>query len=123
MGNKLDIKKTFLDIISFGTPKAIFFNLFLVLFLLAVFPTEYLVYSPVKCVFKNVIFPIIYGGNCPTQGLFRNCECPACGLTRAMSRLLHFDISGAYEFNVLVFPVFALILVLMGINLVKILKN
>jgi hypothetical protein len=112
------IKKVFLDIVSFNTPQARVFNLCAVLVGLAVVPTKHLVYFPIRCVFKHVILPFVFGGNCPTTGLFAGCECPACGMTRAMSRLLHGDIVGAYNFNKGVFLVLLVMLVLIVVNLV-----
>ena len=114
-----EIKRIFLDLVSFNTPQAKVFNLSAILIALASVPTKYLSYSPVKCVFKNVILPLVFRGNCPTSGIFAGCECPACGMTRAMSRLLHGDIVGAYNFNKGVFLVLLVMLVLIAINLVK----
>ena len=114
-----ELKGIFLDLVSFNTPQARVFNLSAILIALAVVPTKHLVYSPVKCVFKNVILPLVFRGNCPTSGLFAGCECPACGMTRAMSRLLHGDVVGAYGFNKGVFLVLLVMLVLIAINLVK----
>ena len=119
----MKFKKTILNIISFGTPGAIVFNLSMVLFFLIIVPTKYLVYSPVKCVFKHFLLPLVFRGNCPTSGLFANCECPTCGLTRAMSRLLHGDFAGAYTYNKLVFVVFAVMVVVIIVNLVKMMKE
>ena len=88
--------------------------------LLAIVPTDFLIYSPIKCVFKNIILPFLFNGNCPTTGIFADCECPACGLTRGMSRLLHGDISSAIEYNFLVIPVFIVMIFVITINLIKI---
>lgn len=119
----MKFKKLFFDIVSFGTPGAIVFNLSMVLFVLFIIPTKYLLYSPVKCVFKNFLFPLVFKGYCPSSGLFADCECPACGLTRAMSRLLHGDFAGAYAHNRLVFVVFLVIIAIIIINLAKIAKK
>ncbi|MBL7054502.1 DUF2752 domain-containing protein [Candidatus Woesearchaeota archaeon] len=116
------IKSVFLDIISFGTPQAKVFNLSSVLVIFSVVPTGSLNYLPIRCVFKHFLLPLIFNGNCPADGVFAQCNCPACGMTRAMSRLLHGDISGAYNFNKLIFIVFFVIVSLIVINLVKSVK-
>jgi len=109
-------KKVILDFVSFGTPQTRFINLFLILFFLAIFPTNALTYSPFKCVFKNLILPLIFNGNCPITGFFADCECPACGLTRALSSLLHGDIYVAWNFNPLVFVLLPVMLIVMFIS-------
>lgn len=106
MNWKNKVKKYFTNIISFATPEAKVFNLSSIFFILAVVPTEKLGYSPIKCIFKHFLLPLIFNGNCPSDGIFANCNCPACGLTRGMSRLLHGDIHGALYFNKLVIIVF-----------------
>ena len=111
-----------LDCISFNTPQAIVFNISIIFLVLIITPSNYLVYSPFKCVFKYLIFPLIFKGKCPIDGLFANCECPACGLTRGMSRLLHGDITSALEYNILVVPVFIMMIFVMIYNIIK-LKN
>jgi hypothetical protein len=116
------VKNILLDIVSFGSPQAKVFNLSLILLILGIMPFSSLGSFPIKCVFKNLIFPLIFRGNCPSSGLFANCNCPACGLTRAMSRLLHGDFVGAYNLNKLVFVVFLVMVVLIIINLVKSIK-
>ena len=116
------IKNIFLDILSFGTPQAIVFNLTSILLILRIIPTSSLEYSPIKCVFKHFLLPLIFGGNCPTSGFFAGCEGPVCGLTRAMSRLLHGDLVGAWSFNKMVFIIFFVIVLVIIINLIKSLK-
>jgi hypothetical protein len=111
-------KKVLLDVVSFNNPQVIFFNLFLVLLILAIIPTSVLSNSPSRCVFKTIILPIVFHGHCPTSGYFIDCNCPACGLTRGMSRLLHGDLAGAYAFNRMVFAVFGIIVVLIIQNFV-----
>lgn len=113
----------FLDCISFNTPEAIVFNISVILLILVVLPTEYLVYSPAKCVFKNIIFPIIFRGNCPNNGILAGCECPACGLTRGMSRLLKGDIDSAIDYNLLTIPLLFLMISVMIFNIYKIHKK
>jgi len=55
---KSKFKRFCIDVISFGSPQAIIFNLSSVFFLLAVTPTSKLGYSPFKCIFKNLIFQL-----------------------------------------------------------------
>ena len=124
--NKFFSKKIFtffLDCISFNTPQAIIFNISVVFLILIIIPTNYLAYSPFKCVFKHIILPFIFRGNCPTGGIFANCECPACGLTRAMSELLHGDVSSALDYNVLVVPLFLMMLFVLVFNITKLIKK
>ncbi len=116
------LKQIFFDFISFNSPFFKFFNLSLIFAILASLPTETLKYYPFKCVFKHFILPLMFGGVCPEGGLFNNCNCPACGMTRGMSRLLHGDLTGAYNFNPLVFPVFVVMLSVLIYNLVKVVK-
>ena len=123
MGRIIKLKSFFLDLLSFNSPKAIVINLSSIFIILASIPTEFLNYSPVKCVFKTIIFPLIFGGVCPEEGFFAYCNCPACGMTRAMSRLLHGDLVGAYGFNKLVFIVFIIMVIVLITNLYKINKK
>ncbi|MBU0980477.1 MAG: DUF2752 domain-containing protein [Nanoarchaeota archaeon] len=116
------VKQALLDIISFGSPQAIVFNLSVILVALAALPTALIQYSPFKCVFKHVILPLVYRGNCPTAGIFAGCECPACGLTRAMSRLLHGDITGALAYNRLVGIVLVVMIAVLAVNVVKMVR-
>ncbi len=116
------IKKVFLDIVSFNTPEAIVFNLTSILVLLRIFPKSPW-NTPSLCVFKNFIFPLIFRGHCPTAGIFAGCNCPACGMTRAMSRLVRGDIVGAYAFNKGVFLVFIGMIVVIIVNMHKIIKK
>lgn len=117
------IKKIILDIISFNTPEARFFNLDSILILLRIIPTSSLESSPIKCVFKTYLLPLIFKGSCPTTGIFVGCNCPACGMTRGMSRLLRGDFLGAYEYNKLVFLVFLVMILLLVYNGYKVFKK
>jgi len=66
---------------------------------------------------------LIFGGICPDTGIFSHCNCPACGMTRGLSRLLRGDIQGALAFNKMVIIVFIVMIVLIVINLIKIIKE
>ena len=119
MAQRDGMRQRFLELLGFSTPRAVVIDLVLILAVLAFVPTELLVYSPVKCVFKNVLFPLLFRGSCPTSGPFAGCDCPACGMTRGMSRLLHGDLAGAWAYNPLVFVVAALMVVLLIVNGVR----
>lgn len=110
----------FLDCAGFRTQKAIVFNLSFIILLLAIIPTDTLANTPVKCVFKHLILPTIFQGDCPETGVFAGCNCPACGLTRGMSRLLHGDMDGALSFNPLTIPLFIIMISLIIINTIRI---
>jgi len=119
---RIKIKKFFsffLELISFDSPRAIILNLSLILFSLATIPTSWLDSSPAKCVFRSYILPLIFQNHCPTSGLFAGCACPACGMTHALSRLLHFDVVGAWAYNKGVFLVFGVMLFLLIFNSLK----
>ncbi|MFH0961193.1 MAG: DUF2752 domain-containing protein [archaeon] len=109
-------KKTLLEFASFSTPRAITTNLSLAISALAILPTELIAKNPAKCIFKEVILPAVFSGNCPVSGIFSGCNCPACGITRGLSRILHLDFGGALKLNPLAFPVFAIMLSLIAIN-------
>ena len=98
------IKEFFLNCLSFGSPSSRVFNFFSIFFVLRFAPLNY--FNPFKCVFKNYLFPLIFRGNCPVGGLFAGCNCPACGLTRAMASLLRGDFVSAFDYNKMVFVVF-----------------
>ena len=58
-----------------------------------------------------VILPVnVFDGIsfCLYSNLF-GVQCPTCGMTRAVMHMLHFDVTGASEFNRLVFVVFPLL--------------
>jgi hypothetical protein len=110
------LKKIVLDILSFGSPQAIVINLTSILILLGSTPVSAVKYSPVKCVFKHFILPLIFSGDCPTTGIFANCECPACGMTRAMSRLLKGRIKEALSFNKGVIIVLFVMIIVILVN-------
>jgi hypothetical protein len=114
-------KFLFSELISFGSPRAIVFNLSSILSVLYVVPTNYLTYSPIRCIFKYLIFPFIFG-TCPTTGIIAGCNCPGCGMTRGMSRLLHGDLKGAIAFNKLV-PILFIVMISVLIYNIYIIVN
>lgn len=122
MGGIKKIKFVFFDFLSFGSPQAKVFNLTSILILLRIIPTSSLSNLPIKCVFKTLILPIIFRGHCPLTGIFADCNCPACGMTRGMSRLLRGDFTAAWNFNKMVFIVFVVMVILIIINLIKTIK-
>ena len=115
-----EIKSIFLDLVSFDSAQAKVFNLVMILLSLAVIPSHYIENGHSICIFRNFIIPWLFSGKCPMTGWFANCECPACGLTRAMSRLLHGDLSGAWDYNRAVFLVLVVMVVVIMVNLVKV---
>jgi len=90
---------------------------------LAIIPTAFLGQKGGICIWHNFILPLIFKDNCPENGIFSHCYCPACGLTHATSALLHGQITEAYNFNPLVFITTPLILFLLIYNLFKLRKN
>jgi hypothetical protein len=107
------------DLISFGTCQAIVINIFLIFLFLAIIPTSNLEKTHVPCLFKKIIIPFLYNYDCPTTGFFENCECPACGMTRAMSNLLHGNLNTALSFNKGIIILFPLMIIIFFINLRK----
>ncbi len=106
MGRLNSVKLFLLDLLSFGTPQAKVVN-FTVIFLVSAFvPTAKLHYLPIRSIWKEVFHFQPY----------------STGLTRAMSRLFHGDLVGAWNFNQLVFPVAFIMLLLLVTNLVKSIK-
>ncbi len=101
------VKKLFFDMLSFNTPFARVLNFLIVFFLAALVPTDRLYILPVRSVYKEVF------------GL----ESYSSGLTRAMSRLFHGDLYGALAFNKLVIPVTLLMIVLLGLNGWKVVRE
>jgi hypothetical protein len=97
----MNLKKFLGDLISFNTPRAIVFNLGLILIILAIIPTDKLHYLPIRSVYENIFRFTPYSS----------------GMTRALSSLLHGDISSAWNYNKLVFVVLATIIILIITNI------
>ena len=112
-----------LDLISFGSSSAIVLDLTFILLLLIFLPTSHLGYLPTKSIYSNLVIPYFFKNSCPSEGLFRNCGFYSIGQTRALSRLLHGDFSGAWQYNRLVFVLFFVICAVLLINLIKVYKN
>lgn len=53
---------------------------------------------------------IVTGSACPIVALF-GYPCPACGLTRAFVKLLHFDFAGAFKIHAFIYIVIIYLLV------------
>lgn len=97
-----------------GTPQSVLIVLISLLVIEAVVPTYYwdshvLWHCPVKA----YLMPLIFSGHCPTSGFFVDCRCPGCGITHALSALMHGNFQAAIHFNFLIVPVVILILYLM----------
>lgn len=122
----MDLKKTFVffkDCISLNSPQAIIFVIVFISLLLIIIPTNNISALPTKCVFKNYIIPIIFNNNCPENGIFKDCSCPACGLTRAFSEFFKGNLNRAIEYNVLFIPILLILVFLIISNSYKIIKN
>lgn len=117
------LRKFFGDLVSFRTPlsRIIIFS-FIILFFFFL-PFGSIEELPTKCVFKNVIFPFLFNGDCPDSGLFKDCECLGCGMTRALSELLDGNFKKAAEYNPLVFPLVFVILFIIIKDIIILFKN
>jgi len=111
------------ELVSFDSARAIVLDISLIFIALVSIPTSWLDASPAKCIFREYLLPLIFGNNCPTSGIFAGCTCPACGMTHALSRLLHLDVMGAGGYNRGVFLVFAVMLFLLTYNALKWIKT
>jgi len=116
-------KLFFLEFISFNSSRAIVINLSFIIFLLFILPTEFLKYLPIRPVFKDFLLPFLFNGHCPTSGFLKDCSVYSTGETRGISRLLHGDITGAYNYNPLVFLVIIVMIILIVINIMKIVNT
>ncbi|HOO57432.1 MAG TPA: DUF2752 domain-containing protein [bacterium] len=69
----------------------------------ALIPTTTIEHGPTLCLFK-LIFGI---------------ECPGCGMTRAVSAVMHGNIAAAIEYNPLVLPAFPLLVIVAAKTFLK----
>jgi len=115
--------RIFLDIISFNTPFARVFDLSSILIFLSAAPLSLIENSPVKCVFKTYLLPLVFGGICPESGIFAGCNCLGCGMTRAIWHILHGDLAGAYALNAMAFLVLSVMLTIILIDFVSLLRK
>jgi len=114
------LKKTsIIEFLSFGSPRAVVYNLSAILLALAIVPTAFLEHLPVKCIWKSYVIPIFFKHNCPTSGIFTDCRCPACGLTRGVSSILHGEFSVGQNYNRLSIFVLLFMIGLIIYNLLK----
>ena len=110
------------DLISFGTPQAIVIDISLIFLILILVPTGDLGYMPIKSLYSNFIIPTFFNNTCPSEGIFTNCGFYSMGQTRGLSRLLHGDFRGAWNYNKLVFILFVVMLFVLLVNLAKVYK-
>jgi len=114
------LKKTsIIEFLSFGSPRAVVYNLSAILLALAIVPTAFLGRLPVKCIWKSYVIPLFFKHNCPTSGIFTDCRCPACGLTRGVSSILHGEFSVGQNYNRLSIFVLLFMIGLIIYNLLK----
>ncbi len=115
------IKDFAIELLSFGSPRAIVINLVLILVIVAIVPIGQLHFFP--SVFKGIILPLVFGGQCPESGILKDCNIYSTGETRALSKLLDGDIEGAIAYNWLIVFLFPVIVFLIVFNLTKIIRN
>lgn len=110
MGVLKKSQNIFWEITTLSTPRArvVVFSLFLIF--LALFPTQYLGEKGGHCIFHSFLFPLI---------LKQSYYCLGCGLTHAVSRVMHGDFLGAYYYSKMIILVFPLILVILISDIIK----
>jgi hypothetical protein len=118
----LNKKNLIIEFLSFGSAKAVVCNLSTIIIMLTVIPTAFLERLSIKCIWKTYIIPLFFRGHCPASGFFADCRCPACGLTRGISKILHGDFDGGQDYNRLSIFVLFLMIFLIIYNFLKI-KN
>ncbi len=111
------LSKLIYEIISFGSARGIVIAISLSFLFFLVTPTNFFIFMPGLCIFKKFILPFVFRGNCPTVGVFAFCECPACGMTRAMSSFMHGNFELAWDYNPLVYILIPILLVVLIINI------
>ena len=114
------VKSTFFEFLSFNSERAKVVNLSSILLFLTIIPTKVIENGHSICIFKNFIFPTLFGEGCSFIG---GCDCPACGMTRSISNILHGNIKRAWSFNKLAFIALTIMVALIIINAIKLIKG
>lgn len=123
MGRIVPKKIIVFEFLSLSSPKAVVVSFSVVFMALTIIPTAFLGQLGGLCIWHRFVLPWIFYAYCPESGLFAHCFCPGCGITHAMSRLLHGDITGAYYYNHLVYIVAAVVTIVYVTNIAKLLKK
>ncbi|MEK7096632.1 MAG: DUF2752 domain-containing protein [Patescibacteria group bacterium] len=114
MGIRKELFSFTRDAITLGSSRArvVVFSFFLII--LTILPTEKL--GPVGgiCIFKNFIFPLLFG---------QRYNCPGCGITHAVSAVMHGNMVDAYNYNKLIIVVFPLIVLIISFDLINWIKT
>lgn len=111
------------EFLSLRSPRAVVVDFSVALLALTIIPTAFWDRSFDLCVWHRIILPLVFRGVCPTSGFFKDCHIFSCGMTHAFSALLHGHFSQAYEYNRLVYIIFALILFFLIYNVARLLKQ
>ena len=114
------IKSVLLEFLSFNSARAKVINLSSILFLFAIIPLRLIENGHSICLFKNFIFPLIFGDNCPLIG---GCNCPACGMGRAFGNILHGNLKQAWSHNKLAPLALIVMISIITINAIKLIKD
>lgn len=104
--------KNIFSIFALDTPQKRVIIFLIIIFIFSIIPTKYVESGESICIFKNFIIPLFFD-DCPKEGIFRNCECPACGITRAFSSFLHFDFKSAWNHNKGIFLFMPILLIIL----------
>lgn len=123
MGRLISRNNIFFEFLILGSPRAVVVDFSIVFIVLAIIPTAFLGQPGGICLWHRFVLPWIFHGYCPETGFFAHCFCPGCGITHAISRLLHGDLSGAYYYNHLVFLVAVIILIIFATNIIKLIRS
>lgn len=119
----MKIRNIFFEFLSLGSPKAVVVDFSVVFTALAIIPTAFLGQPGGICIWHRFVLPWIFHGFCPETGLLAHCFCPGCGITHAMSRLLHGDLIGAHGYNHLIYIVAGVVIMVYITNLLKMFKK
>ncbi|MFA7243792.1 MAG: DUF2752 domain-containing protein [Patescibacteria group bacterium] len=66
--------------------------------------------------------PLFFGSHCPSSGFFVGCRCPGCGMTHALSALMHGNLHAAIDYNILVVPLSLVVLYLIISSIIHLYK-